>query len=143
MFSTPLFSSDLDILRGQRKKTHVNSGKIVNIQRICAFLGEYILSTRVSFELRSQRTWRAYMAEKAWAHNAMELLSYFVQFFYGWVGYSAYVTFTDKGFISSTRFPLSPIDQLCRPTEFFTYFKRKETKMSQTFRYQFYHDHEK
>ena len=27
------------------------------------------------------------------------------------------------------------IDQLCRSTEFFTYFKRKETKMSQTFRY--------
>lgn len=36
-----------------------------------------------------------------------------------------------------------PMDQLCSPTEFFTYFKRKETKMSQTFRYQFYHDHEK
>ena len=28
-----------------------------------------------------------------------------------------------------------PIDQLCRSTEVFTYFKRKETKMSQTFRY--------
>ena len=27
------------------------------------------------------------------------------------------------------------IDQLCRSTEFFTYIKRKETKMSQTFRY--------
>ena len=48
--STPHFSSELHILRGQRKKTHVDSGKILNIQRICAFVGEYILSTRVSFE---------------------------------------------------------------------------------------------
>ena len=93
MFSTPHFSSELHILRGQRKKTHVDSGKILNNQRICAFVGEYILSTRVSFEWRSQRTWRAYMAEKAWAGSAMKLLSYFVQFDYGWAGYSAECNF--------------------------------------------------
>ena len=93
MFSTPHFSSELHILRGQRKKTHVDSGKILNIQRICAFVGEYILSTRVSFEWRSQRTWRAYMAEKAWAGNAVKLLSYFVRFVYGWVGNSTEYNF--------------------------------------------------
>ena len=144
MFSTPHFSSELHILRGQRKKTHVDSRKILNIQRICAFVGEYILSTRVSFEWRSQRTWRAYMAEKAWAGSAMKLLSYFVQFIYGWVGYSAQCQLLQTEDPSPAHdFLFHPMDQLCRCTEFFTYFKRKETKMSQTFRYRFYHDHEK
>ena len=93
--------------RGQRKKTHVDSGKILNIQRICAFLGEYIFSTRGSFEWRSQRPWELIWQRKL--GRAMQL-NYCLTLSSSSMGEwdtTHSVTFTDKGSISSTRFPLS------------------------------------